>query len=408
MSQTTDIDNSAAPLAPVREKSLGKDCAVLFGGPSGAHFASGKNFKSGAKTLSRLIKFTGIDMQPYVGFSLEFPLGAEQTANEDAGFGVRHIYDRSGGGQVVVNDKHRLMIKFPRDQCDYNAQEPSDEVLSRFPDAQGLENRGLALLTIKLHEGASVNVTGFGMPFVNVCDPEVESWVNDNKPVVDNITITDVLQQRVFTLLVATQFSQLLKAFDESRLPPPFQYPFGTEHTWDMPRIERVLKETKSKLQFAPAFSYETDNDHVAVVTQAIVQDVMWLEFEAREMRAIKHRGYFVTPEPESEAAEFFYMVIPATKEFRDRYENAWRRLVKNGGMHVLLADEDQEPARWQCEIIHHAGGIDALNDHPTETYDVVLQARRPQPKMPGRDYEIKMFSSREAANEALENASEQ
>ena len=43
-------------------------------------------------------------------------------------------------------------------------------------------------------EGARVSVEGFGMPFKNPEDPEVEGWICSNAPIVQGITLLDFLR----------------------------------------------------------------------------------------------------------------------------------------------------------------------------------------------------------------------
>ena len=102
-----------------------------------------------------------------------------------------------------------------------------------------------------------VTVDGFGVPFANRNDPELEGWVNENKPMVDGITLLDVLRQESFYFVIAQPLAEAQKDWDHATLPPPFSYPYGTRHEWDMPRYERLLAETKAPSQFPPAYSYE-------------------------------------------------------------------------------------------------------------------------------------------------------
>jgi hypothetical protein len=56
------------------------------------------------------------------------------------------------------------------------------------------------------------------------------------------------------------------------------------------------------------------------------------------------------------------------------------------------------------CRIIDHPEGLDALKAHPTDKYELVLQARHP-PKAQshrGPDFEVKDCSNRTDADNAL------
>jgi hypothetical protein len=106
---------------------------------------------------------------------------------------------------------------------------------------------------VHVTEGARVKVEGFGLPFANPQDPEIEGWINDDKPLVDAITLLDFLQAGEFYLIVAQPCRDLQKEWDESRLPPPFRYPYGTEHSWHE-SYEALLSANKGQ-QFRPTFA---------------------------------------------------------------------------------------------------------------------------------------------------------
>lgn len=80
----------AAAAAPVHFKKWVKDCAVLAGNPSGPVIGSGKALGASSKIEARLVVQRLADMEPWMGFQLEFPIGKSQEANESSGFGVRH------------------------------------------------------------------------------------------------------------------------------------------------------------------------------------------------------------------------------------------------------------------------------------------------------------------------------
>lgn len=77
----------------------------------------------------------------------------------------------------------------------------------------------------------------------------------------------------------------------------------------------------------------------------------MWIEQAAREIRSIKFSAYFIPLDPVAPAdAKRFYVVVPITQAFRDRFNSAWRRLTKNPTFHVLLfghADDESDEATW-------------------------------------------------------------
>lgn len=155
-------------------------------------------------------------------------------------------------GKVLPFDQHRIRVKFPRGAI-HTVEDAPPTLLSRFPNAKAIE-RGLALVTVELQDNTEVTVVGFGLPFANPADPELEGWVNDNKPIADNYTLVDVIRQRKLYFLVAYVTREVKKNWDDRLLPPPFTYPYGTDHTWDMDKYRRLLAKTKSPRAFQPAY----------------------------------------------------------------------------------------------------------------------------------------------------------
>jgi hypothetical protein len=89
------------------------------------------------------------------------------------------------------------------------------------------------------------------------------------------------------------------------------------------------------------------------------VQDVFWLHQAAEEIRETRFSAYFVPldPVPHNEARRL-YAIMPLTREFRERYDAAWRRLTKNGlfRLDLFSSVEDGNPsASWYVfrRIIH-------------------------------------------------------
>jgi len=152
-------------------------------------------------------------------------------------------------------DSHRIIIKFPRDGIFSTFDPASSEVLSKFPNlADSVRKKGLTAMSVHLRHDVSVKVDGFGIPFANVGDPVVAGWVNENKPIAGNATLLSVLQRERIDVLVANPVFAIEKEWDESRLPPPFDYGYGNEHSWKLGRYKKLLEETKSKQQFLPAY----------------------------------------------------------------------------------------------------------------------------------------------------------
>ncbi|KAL6796115.1 hypothetical protein GGI42DRAFT_356725 [Trichoderma sp. SZMC 28013] len=94
---------------------------------------------------------------------------------------------------VPPPDEAEIRVKFPCEGCSYTFEEATNSDFGRFLGAKG----GLAVIRVSLTDEARVTITGFGMLFANA-DTQVEGWVNENKPIINNLTLLDVLHQEEF------------------------------------------------------------------------------------------------------------------------------------------------------------------------------------------------------------------
>lgn len=124
-------------------------------------------------------------------------------------------------------------------------------MVDRFPGAKNRE-KGLSILEVDLKD-AHATITGFGVPFANAEDAELEGWVNDSKPIVDSHTLLDVLKQRKFWIIIDMPAMHAGHKFREASLPPPFSYPYGSNQDWDVDNFKDLIKANKG-YQFATAY----------------------------------------------------------------------------------------------------------------------------------------------------------
>lgn len=93
MSRETPGEMKAAQHAAKHKSksaTFSHSCAVL-GGPNGPIIAAGSHFGPGVSVnTSRIILRANANADQCMGFSINFPLGEGQKANEEAGFGVRY------------------------------------------------------------------------------------------------------------------------------------------------------------------------------------------------------------------------------------------------------------------------------------------------------------------------------
>ncbi|KAH0496386.1 hypothetical protein TgHK011_003749 [Trichoderma gracile] len=347
-----------------------------------------------------------------IGLSLYVPVGNNQSSNERRGFGVCHSFESSlGSGSVVPTVDFRINVRFPRDGCGWAFEEASTSVYDRFPDAKGRE-KGLTVVRVSLADEARVTVNGFGMPFANTDDPEVEGWMNDNKPIAGNATLLGFLRQRKFCILIPERPDVASKKYSVEKLPPPFKYPYGTDQSWDVGKFKALIKSNKGH-QFRETSRHDDDNHHMTTVNQNNVQDVMWLDDAAIEIATMKFPAYFVRPDLGTPTADtnVFFVVTAMQKRFTKEHEKAWGRLSKKEPLLLHLYDrsENSEPdAIWKCKIVDRPTKEPALALHCVQREELVLEVHRPKRADKHADYVVRDFACREEANDALEQGTEQ
>jgi hypothetical protein len=101
------------------------------------------------------------------------------------------------------------------------------QIRIRFPEVSDWSR--ITYLSVMLDSGAHPTICGFGKPFINPVDPEVEGWINANKPIIEGVTMMDVLQQRVFRFVVNVPCEKAARTFSDQLLPPVFEYGYPAE-----------------------------------------------------------------------------------------------------------------------------------------------------------------------------------
>jgi DNA-binding helix-hairpin-helix protein with protein kinase domain len=95
-------------------------------------------------------------------------------------------------GLVVPSDSHRVVVKLS--QFTFTAKDAVN-LKERFPEAK---QNHLNLLSIFPKDGTQIMVEGFGIPFANGEQPQVERWVNGNYPIVDDVTPGSAAKVHIF------------------------------------------------------------------------------------------------------------------------------------------------------------------------------------------------------------------
>ncbi|EAQ90943.1 predicted protein [Chaetomium globosum CBS 148.51] len=266
------------------------------------------------------------------------------------------------GKGFVQSEVHPVDIKFPRGQVDMTAEQASPAFLNRFPGAERF-----TLISVRLHEGARVRVDGFGMPYKNPEQPAAEGW-------------------RAFYFAIRAPLATIDKEWNDMRLPPPFSYPYGTEHHWPsknkgaagLTLYADLLERTKSAEKFRAAYALSS-------------------RISSGSTKHPKPYGRFRSPAYLVDRGHGrYYVVVALAREFMDKYGAAWRRLAKDCEVRLLFHDEVEES--WDRTIIEYPDD-DLRANHLVEAHEVILSAEVPGFMDPS--FVPRTFANRRVANGA-------
>ncbi|QGI70925.1 hypothetical protein CEK27_003254 [Fusarium fujikuroi] len=417
-------------MASKNPATVTEDCAVFFG-HHGPLIASGDKIGLRTKIKAQLRSVQAWDCDPWIGLTLDFPLGKDQKANEEAGFGVRY---REHGSQdrSKLCDYHQIRIKFPP-SFSYEVQQ------GQSPST--ITNEHLSYVKIHFDESRAT-IEGFGIPFANQEDHRVESWINGDVPIAGICHLLDILQQQILYLILPSK-SSLVKILGTTQNLSTFRYPHSEDSSWDLSHFEKELRENKGQ-QFAPLYSHPTDVSHLTAISQSIVQDALWLHQAAERVGhpsskwnnegtihnwdgnlSVKHTripGYFFRCKvPDTGIEDGLHLVIPFSEPLLKAIGPSWRLLIKQRTfrLEVFTSRQSQEsiPGEWFCRIAP-LGKLDRYARHRKSAADLILVVRRGMQMRTyddeiwrsyrinnGNDQDLdkfKMFSDRQSASEAL------
>lgn len=273
--------------------------------------------------------------------------------------------------------------------------ELTPDLMSLLPNA----DKKMSRIDVIIPPGSYSFVKGYGMPFSQPGE-QFEAFMTQNAPDNFGITLIEILQSREFTFIVAYP-SLALESHWMQPLPPPPRYPYGEEHFWSAERYEDILPKTKGP-RFAPVWSFDNGNEHLAALSHSQAQDVMWIHNAATEISKLHFRTYFIDSGNEDpQHARELHIIVPLGKDFLTQYEQPWRRLAESGSVKLCLHDDedDESPAEWKTRIEQ----VFSATMHPVDINDLVLQVRRPPPTSTNRpDFEVRAFESRLDATNAF------
>ncbi|KAM5342775.1 hypothetical protein ACJ41O_013741 [Fusarium nematophilum] len=363
---------ASAPSGPLTlQANVSRPCVVLVGGPNG-HFFGGKTLGLNSDIATTLVACRAPDTNPWLGFSIDFPLG---ESNEDEGFGMTHMVVREAVARPKPTNVLRLKIKLPRGQIDTSFENLDEATRAKFPKVKSFMSK----VNVHIRDGGKVDVEGFGMPFENP-KHAAQEWLRhpDTAPVVGDKSLLDIILQVEFTFIVQHPHGVLEGKWDYERLPCVFDYGFGVNHSWNLDKHMAQLHLNKGR-QFAPAWSFDDDNMHLAAVTQSQVQDVMWLHEVTVTMRAEEHLAYFVSKPATLNQTTRLFAIVQLDGTCWERFDAAWSRLTCGRAVRLMMHDtpEDIEGGEvWVARILNHPDCIEALSQHPRDANDLVLENR--------------------------------
>ncbi|KAI9166633.1 ATP-dependent helicase [Paramyrothecium foliicola] len=331
-------------------KNMRAECGIFTEDATGPIIACSPTLMPESKISARLVCIKPKHANPYVGLELGFPLGPDQTANEEDDFGVIHHYNMHHL-DVVPAPQYQIVVKFPRGKYDFSVERPDGNTIARF----NVDKERCALARVALHPNASVTVEGYGMPFANRTDNEVERW-------------------QKFELFVSDTVANTSYKFSEARLPEPFSYPYGAIPSMKLDDFGHIYDRTQEKSeQYTAIYRFDDDKAQVAANVQSVVQDELWVHRAANEVVQHKLSAYFV---PLDSHETRFYIIVPCREEFRLKWKNAWPRLVKNERLSVKIfpsLDAEKEITTWPCAIVDNPAQGEELKKHIATKFHLVF-----------------------------------
>lgn len=314
-----------------------------------------------------------------------------------------------------VGPDHLIHVRLPRCQYDLDARPAEPGHRDFLPGGTKL-----CSVTVRLHEGAKVDIRRYGVPYMNAQAPDLEGIVNEDKPFHRGFSLLDIFaRRRVFNFVVNAYPIAVSRSV---YIPDAPTYPYGTDHAWDVAKFNRILMQAKGNTQFGQVHEYDDTNSFIAVGTQFNVQDVLWLDNAARAIANKTWAAYFVPAQ--GGGPDSFYVIVLTSETFRQTYDAAWRRLARGESVDLLVKDTRDGASRgpdfklyvvfqavvWYlantcllsaCQILDHPEVYSALKRHETKAHELILRTKLP-PNRPKWLLHPATFPSRWIANVEL------
>ncbi|KAM3440550.1 hypothetical protein MY4824_001998 [Beauveria thailandica] len=345
--------------APKIQSVFGKDCAILLG-ESLTPVVVAKALDKNSLISAKLRILRPQDCDPFLGYTIEVDL-EDQARNEALGFGVR--YDcRRAELDVEVATKHVINVKFPRDIT--IVVEDARQALPNYSEIfSGSKYSEAAVVHITIPENSDEPIVeGFGLPFSDHKNPQLEGWLHGNQPITVGFSLVNLIRQKKMSFFMDLSVHVVNKKFFEQPLPEPFKLPYQTVGA----KFEDYREPVKMHQghQFMPRFVLDSDDDHNIVVNHAVVQDMLWIYEAAHEIKRMKRPVYFAAlDKPSADREKKFYVIVSLLDDFRAAYGDAWRRLTRYfGRVEVSFYDSETSSSdpceEWDGTIIENPESI--------------------------------------------------
>jgi hypothetical protein len=147
----------------------------------------------------------------------------------------------------------------------------------------------------------------------------------------------------------------LKNVFNMSDVPPPFSYPYGTVYQWNMARYHESALAHRGP-EFCLSKRYYSDENHVASLTQFVVQEFWWFHVAAERIKEIRLPATFALTDPNNTS---FCMVVPQYHEIAHRFATQWQRMTRRGTFKIrihIFGDPHREYLELQAKMDHDFG----------------------------------------------------
>ncbi|OAA39768.1 DNA helicase [Beauveria brongniartii RCEF 3172] len=341
--------------APKIQAVFGKDCAILLG-ESLTPVVVAKALDKNSMISAKLRILRPQDCDPFIGYTIEVDLVKDQAPNETLGFGVR--YDcRRVECDAEVATKHVINVKFPRDVV--TVVENARQALPNYSEIfSGSKYSEAAVVHITIPENSEPTIEGFGLPFSDRENKQLEGWLNDNKPIAAGFSLVDIIRQKKMSFFLDLSVQEVNKKYFAQPLPEPFILPYQTVSV----KLEDYREPVRMHRghQFTPNFVLDSDSQHNIVVNHAVVQDMLWIYEAALEIKEIRRPLYFALLDETSVSVDDkgkFYVLMTLTDDFMAVYGDAWRRLASSDKVELSFYNSETGSGpceEWDGTIIKH------------------------------------------------------